>query len=105
MIDITRNAVWTPDCCGKEDLDFNIISADTRYWPDNSAKCTIFFVEGNFYSNLEYKWNEPYNGVVLVESDYIRGSDKDDCQKKVREWYNEHVREALIKALELIKED
>ena len=105
MIDVTRNAVWTPDCCGKADLDFNIISADTRFWPDNTARCTITFVGGNYYDNLEYPWHEPHDGIVLLESDYIRGESKDECQTKVRDWYNKNIKAAIQKALEFIKED
>lgn len=104
-MDITRNAVWTKDCCGKEDLDFNIISASTRYWPDHSALCSILFVGGNCYNQLEYQWNEPYSAITLLESDMIKGVDKEDCQRKVREWYNANIKTAIEKALELIKEN
>jgi len=40
-MDITKGIPFTTDCCGKEDLDFNIISVDTRYWRDMTAMCTF----------------------------------------------------------------
>lgn len=101
-MDITRNAVWTKDCGGKEDLDFNIISASTRYWPDYSAICSILFVGGNYYKELEYPWNEPHRAITLLESDMIWGIDKEDCQRRVREWYNANIKTAFEKALTLI---
>lgn len=100
MIDITRNAKWTHDCCGKMDFDFNIINASTRYWPDNTAKCTIYLADSNYYD--EYGYCCDNNPIVLLESEYISGENKEEVQKKVKQWYNDNVVNALEKANDII---
>jgi hypothetical protein len=90
MIDITRNAVWTKDCYGKMDLDFPFIDCDTRYWPDNTCKCHIRLCSG-VYLFYEHEVNEPYEGILILESDYLKGDSKEECQMKARQWYNEHA--------------
>ena len=103
MIDITRNAVWTADCCGKMDLDFDLLDCSTRYWPDNSCKCEIRLCPGGL---VGYEWHEPYDPIPIIESDYIKGATKEECQMKARQWYNEHAVHALeLAILELTKKD
>ena len=100
-MDITRNARWTSDCCGKQDFDFEIIHADTRYWPDLTALCTFFLCPGKYYPK-DGGFIEEYDAVKLVESDYIRGDSEEEVKLNVRKWYNEHIIEALEKAITII---
>lgn len=106
MLDVTKNAVWTTDCCGKEDLDFQVISCDTRYYPDNSVICSITFLscfhiqpdeEGYHYADGE--------DYTLLESDIIYGESKEDCRRIVKDWYNENVPKALQIALDKLKQE
>lgn len=98
MIDITRNAVWTEDCCGKMDLDFPFIDCDTRYWTDNTCKCHIRLCSG-VYLYREHTMHDPYDPITIIESDYIEGKTKEECQMKARQWYNEHAVQALELAI------
>ena len=101
MIDITRNAFWTQDCQGKQDLDFSIISADTRYWPDLSAKCTLLFLDNFNYEVGEYGVHSP---IVIAESDFITGATEAEVKSNVRKWYNEHIISAMEEVVKLLKE-
>lgn len=97
-IDVTRNAVWTDDCCGKKDLDFDLITADTRYWPDNTAKCSLSFID-----NIR----EPtggYERILLIQSDYIKGESHEEVDSLVRKWYNDNAIPAMEKAIKLLNE-
>ena len=102
MMDVTRNAVWTEDCGGKMDLDFPILDCDTRYWPDNTCKCNFRLCSG-VYLYRERERHEPFYGIDLLTSDYIEGNSKEECQIKARQWYNEHVVQALELAILRIK--
>lgn len=98
--DITRNAVWTKDCCGKQDLDFSLISCSTRYWPDHSALC-------EFILRPEYNYSiEDYSGrgdeYILIESEIMKSTSEKAIKAKVRRWYNQHAIEALNKATEIM---
>ncbi len=101
MYDITKVAEWTPDCQGKQDLDFEILSVSTRYWPDNSAKVT-FLAEGQTRRDergiVECPGYDP-----ILESEFIYGSSEEDCKEKVRSWINSHVLEALEKMVNRAK--
>lgn len=101
--DITCNAMWTDDCCGKMDLDFPILEADTRYWTDCTAKCHISLLNNYNYEVKEYVRGgiEP---ITIMSSDYIEGDTKEECQMKVRKWYNDHIFEAMEKAITILKE-
>lgn len=101
MIDITRNAVWTYDCCGKMDLDFPLVSCDTRYWPDNTCKC-CFRLCGGVYNDDEREWYEPHDAIIIMESDYISGDSKEGCQMKARQWYNDNAVHALELATSIL---
>lgn len=98
--DITINAKWTRDCCGKQDLDFPIIDAYTRYWPDFSAKCEIVFLSSFCVS--EYVESE-LKPIILAQSEILYGTNEEDVKQKVRCWYNSHIIDAMEKALKLIK--
>ena len=106
-MDITVNSRWTSDCCGKQDLDFPIIDTNTRYWPDYSASCEIVFLD-NFCINAKVEEDpyveSDYKPVTLAESGIIYGKSEADVKEKIRQWYNDHVVEALEKALKIIKE-
>ena len=45
-----------------------------------------------------------YKPVTLAESGIIYGKSEADVKEKIRQWYNDHVVEALEKALKIIKE-
>lgn len=101
--DITCNAMWTNDCCGKMDLDFPILESDTRYWRDHTAKCHITLLNNFNYEVKEYV-EDGIEPITIIESDYIEGDTKEECQMKVRKWYNDHIFEALEKAITILKE-
>ena len=103
MIDITRNAIWTNDCQGKQDLDFSIISADTRYWPDLSAKCTLLFLDDFNYNTNEYEYGI-HPPIVIAESDFITGATEEEVKLNVRKWYNEHIVSAMEEVIKLLNE-
>ena len=88
-MDITKNAIWTHDCQGKQDLDFRIIHAFTRYYPDHSAICSI-----------ELCRDEAGEGITLCESDIMHGHSEGEIKQMVREWYNAHILDAFKKAIE-----
>lgn len=94
--------MWTNDCCGKMDLDFPIIEADTRYWTDCTAKCHI-----RLLNNYNYQIEEYIKGgikpITIMSSDYIAGDTKEECQTKVRQWYNDHIIEAMEKTISILK--
>lgn len=107
-MDITINSKWTTDCCGKQDLDFSIISCETRYWPDKSAKCAIIFLDDYIRNN---KIDEPstvnswFEKTTLIESDYIYGDSELEVKNKVKKWYNDNVLLAFEKAIDIIKNE
>ena len=104
-MDITINSKWTRDCCGKQDLDFPIIDANTRYWPDFSASCEIVFLNNFCASAPRYeKYVETdFNPITLEESEIFFGDSEEDVKEKVRIWYNEHIVSAMEKALKLLR--
>ncbi len=100
--DITCNAMWTNAYCGIMDLDFSILEAATRYWTDCTAKCYILLLNDYNYDVGEHVKGgiEP---ITIISSDYIAGDTKEECQMKVRQWYNDHIFEAMIKAIIILK--
>lgn len=103
-MDITRNAIWTPDCCGKQDLDFNIIRADTRYYPDFTAICCISLCPGDYYPKYR-EYIEQHDSITLVKSDWISGESEDEVKAKVLVWYNDNILIALEKARDIIRKE
>ena len=105
--DITANARWVKDCQGKQDLDFSIIDADTRYWPDFSAQCRIKLrPEFNPHTGTYVEDRRAAQEHVLCESEIFLAKNEYQCKRKVRKWYNRHIVEALEKAFSIItKED
>lgn len=89
MMNVTKNAKWTNDCQGKQDLDFPIIQAYTRYYPDNSAFCEIVMCP-----------DEGGEGVILCESGLLNGRSEIDIKENVKAWYNNNYLKALRKAME-----
>jgi len=104
--DVTCNAQWTSDCCGKQDLDFGIITADTRYWPDKSVSCHIEFMS-NFNHNAcigeDYYYPEVIKPVSLAQSEIMKADSEEEAKLMARRWYNEHVIEAMEKAIKIVK--
>ncbi len=86
-MDITCNAKWTLDCCGKQDLDFSVINAFTRYYPDYTAYCTYMFIDT----------------ITLCKSDLLHGDSEVDIKNRVKEWYNANILSAMEKAISIIK--
>lgn len=104
--DVTCNAQWTSDCCGKQDLDFGIITADTRYWPDKSVACHIRFMS-NFNHNAcigeDHYFPEVIKTVSLAQSEIMKADSEEEAKLMARRWYNEHAIEAMEKAIKIIK--
>lgn len=88
-MDITSKAAWAKDCQGKQDLDFRIIQAFSRYYPDYTAICSIVFCP-----------DEYGEGTILCRSGIMRGTDEADIKEKARAWHNSHYKDALRKAME-----
>ena len=101
MMDITRNAVWTQDCCGKQDLDFQVVTASTRYWPDNTAICKILFIDDFVVQTNDYGYYPP----ILLAEKYIKGSSEGEVKELVRKWYNDNMLSAMKKAMKLLKKN
>ena len=102
MIDITRAAVWTLDCQGKQDLDFSILSANTRYWPDFTAHCTITFLDDYNTQLGEYTGRVP---IVVAESDILKGENEEQVKMLVRKWYNEHIVATMEEVIKLLRKE
>ena len=104
--DVTCNAQWMSDCCGKQDLDFGIITANARYWPDYSVLCNIVFMS-NF--NAEAKIGEDHyfpeiiKPVELASSEIMKADSEEEAKMMARRWYNEHVIEAMEMAIKIVK--
>lgn len=104
-IDVTSNAMWTNDCCGKQDLDFSIVHCYTRYWKDYSALCEIVFLH-NFCLNANNGENyvkSDIEPITLIESGIMKGKSESDIKQKVKDWYNDNMIEAMEKALSVLK--
>ena len=87
---------WTPDCCGKQDLDLPILSISTRYWPDFTAEPSFILGNTGIYDD------EPDDGdykVLLESKDYIKGESEEDCKTKVKQWYIDNLKTAIEKLL------
>lgn len=101
-IDVTANAVWTKDCCGKQDLDFDMISCDTRYYPDFSAICNITFrPEFNAYLGDYVSKEMEY---MLAQSEVMHSTSEKAIKAKVRRWYNRNMVIALKRAIKFLEE-
>lgn len=89
VLDIINKTPWTLDCCGKQDLDFNLLQGSTRYYPDFTAApsftCSLHDCKGCEVDYIE----------LLTSDDYIRGDSEDGCKLKVRNWYRENLLKAL----------
>ena len=107
--DVTCNAQWTTDCCGKQDLDFGIITANTRYYPDFSVICEIVFIPNfNVNHKIGDEWEDFYfpeivKPVSLAESELMRADSEEAVKMMARRWYNEHIIEAMEMAIKIVK--
>lgn len=73
---IEFDTCWMHDCSGKMDFDFPVVRVSSRFWPDNTAKCTIYLG----------------NDVVLAQSDgYISGDTPEECKYKVEQFVRQEV--------------
>ena len=105
-MDITINSKWTLDCSGKQNLDFPIIDANTRYYPDFSAVCEITFLSNfcAFARQGEEYVESDFIPIVLEKSGLFFGESEEDVKQKVKDWYNSHIVSAIGKALKLIQD-
>lgn len=86
---ISFEAEWTNDCCGKQDLDFPVVNVSTRYWPDYTAKPSIYLGEKVLYE--------------LPAEIYIEGQTEAECKYKTEQWIKEKLTE-LIKRINVLGE-
>ena len=86
---IISDIEFTPDCQNKWDFDGEIICISSRG-----------------YDRLEKSFYVGYylGGEVLIE-DELFDDDFDVLKAKVKQWYREHIIEALEIALNIIKEN
>lgn len=82
MID---TAEWTHDCNGKQDLDFPILQASTRYYPDYTA--FVGFIVSDKDGDYRY---------VLKNDEMIVGMSEEDCKQQCKQWYKDHYKNALL---------
>lgn len=104
--DVTCNAQWTTDCCGKQDLDFGIITANTRYWPDFSVICHIEFMS-NFNAGAKIGEDNYFPEIIkpveLTSSEIMKADSEEEAKLMARRWYNEHIIEAMEMAIKIVK--
>ena len=85
--------IWTQDCQGKQDLDMPVLSINTRYYPDFTAKPSFMLCDDSIDSDIDYT-------ILLEPKGYIVGESEDECKLKVKEWYISNLKNALEKLLE-----
>jgi len=109
-LDVTKDIPFSSDCGGKMDLDFDIISVDTRYWPSNEAEVTFRLLQ-NFSSDQSVcedgvlrRLYVEVDGEVLLKSGYIKGDTKSQTQQNVRDYINANVIDVLKKAVRRLEE-
>ncbi|WP_142307022.1 hypothetical protein [Bacillus toyonensis] len=76
-----ENAVWTPDCAGKQDLDFPVLGVSTRYWADHTARPHIYLGDKVI--------------AELPKGEYIEGKSEAECKLKTEEWIKENLAKIL----------
>lgn len=104
--DVTCNAQWTSDCCGKQDLDFGIITADTRYWPDYTVRCTITFMSNYNIQHCvgeDSYFDEVIEPIDILVSPIMKAENEESAKSLARKWYNANVVAALEIAIKIVK--
>ena len=82
------------DCCGKWDLDFDLLTISTRCWRDNTAVCHIDLKTGDCDS------------ITLVKTkNYIKATTRAELEKKCKEWYKKNISKAFLKLVALAREE
>jgi len=85
---LVDNAEWIPDCQDKWNLDFNILSVDTRMWGNQGGM--LCFGDGKFEEIKEEKASAKttitFGEQVILESPYIYGKNNDECKQNVKDW-------------------
>lgn len=79
ILNIDFDAEWKPDCSGKYDFDFPVVRVSTRYWPDNTAKVTIYLG----------------NETLISHEGYIHGYSEIDCKNNVEMYIKRKVEEII----------
>lgn len=101
VFDIINKSQWTPDCCGKWDLDFTLLKCSTRYWRDYTASpsfiCPLCDADGR---ELDY-----LTVLELQDGEYIRGESEEECKFKVRQWYKDNLLKAIEILLDMAKKE
>jgi len=96
-MEISLDAEWTDDCCGKKDYDGDIVSISTRYWPPgggyfvvNNAPEKVTIGEAkdgslpNARSSLIIRVKD--NDYIVLEETNIEGQSLEEVKQKVEEW-------------------
>lgn len=90
LLNVIDNAKWTNDCCGKQDLDFNILQCSTRYYRDYIALPSFICYDYTV---------DDYITILGVDiKDCIKGNSEEETKYKVKEWYKNN----LVKAIEIL---
>lgn len=83
--EMIENAEWSLDCHDKQNFDFNVLSVDTRYYPDFSA-----------YSSIYLRLDKHGTGVNVREKQFK--SDSESATKQlVEDWLKTHLAELLTR--------
>ena len=89
--EIIDSCNFTPDCQNKWDFDDPLIAISSRGYD---------WEEKSFY--VGYYFGKDCN-IVIIE-DELFDENFDALKAKVKQWYKDHMTEALTKALKMIKE-
>lgn len=89
--EIVREIEFTPDCQNKWDFDGRVISISSRGydWDEKSF-------------NVGYYLGEDLEPII---EDELFDEDFDILKAKVKQWYRDHLIEALEKAIKMIREE
>jgi len=74
---------WTKDCQGKQDFDFPVVYVSTRYYPDHTAKPSIYLGDKLI--------------AGLPDGECITGETETECKYKAEEWIRREVSKIMQK--------
>lgn len=77
-------AYWTNDCGAKQDLDFNVLRVEVRYWDDFTARPTIYLGKKKIRQ--------------LPDRVYIEGNSEKECKQETEKWINRNLSELIVKS-------
>jgi len=95
---------WKPDCQGKEDYDFDLVSLSCQYYPRGGGFLVFDFVSREFVGNMARPEIEPsanasiYIGDLrdgpyetLAEAEFS-GKTEEEVKSKVEAWAKDMIR-------------